>query len=111
MGLLMAPFFARRLAVPGRVVRDLADDARPASFDAAVRATAHYDFGQWRGIRCPVLATRGASDVFTPPSDLSQLAGVIPHVRLATIPRCGHFANIEQPGHVQRLLADFKYFS
>ncbi|WP_395399337.1 alpha/beta fold hydrolase [Arthrobacter sp. UC242_113] len=59
MGLLMSPFFTGPAAVPGHVVRGLGLDARPASFAAAVRAAAHYDFGQWRAIRCPVVATRG----------------------------------------------------
>ncbi|MFE4544318.1 alpha/beta fold hydrolase [Arthrobacter sp. NPDC056727] len=108
MGLLLSPLFADPSAVPGHVVRRLARDARPASFDAAVRATAHYDFGRWRAIRCPVLATRGDRDVFTPPSDLSRLAALVPHVRLVTIPRCGHFANIEQPEQVLRLLDELR---
>jgi pimeloyl-ACP methyl ester carboxylesterase len=86
MGMLMSSFFAHPSAVPGYVVRGLALDARPASFAAAARATAHYDFGQWRAIRCPVLATRGDSDVFTPSSDLLGLADVVPHVRLETMP-------------------------
>jgi pimeloyl-ACP methyl ester carboxylesterase len=104
MGLLLSPLFADPSAVPRHVIRGLASDARPASFDAAVRASVDYDFDQWRAIRCPVLATRGDSDVFTPPSDLFRLAGVVPHARLETIPRCGHFANIEQPAFLQRLL-------
>lgn len=108
MALLLSPLFADPSAVRGHVVRRLARDARPASFDAAVRAAAHYDFGQWRAIRCPVLATRGDRDVFTPPSDLFRLSDLVPHVRLATIPRCGHFANIEQPEHLQRLLDDVR---
>lgn len=108
LGLLLSPLFAGPAAVPGHVIQGLAGDARPASFDAAVRAAAHYDLGQWRGIQCPVLATRGDSDVFTPPSDLLRLAGFVPHVRSVTIPRCGHFANIEQPEHVLRLLDDLR---
>ena len=108
MGLLMAPFFADPAAVPKRVTRRLGSDARPASFAAAARAAAHYDFGQWRSIRCPVLATRGDSDVFTPPSDLFRLAEVVPHARLVSIPRCGHFATIEQPEQVHLLLSDLR---
>ncbi|MET3811979.1 pimeloyl-ACP methyl ester carboxylesterase [Arthrobacter sp. UYEF3] len=106
MGLLMSPFFADPAAISASVIRGLADDARPASFSAAARDAAHYDFGQWRVIRCPVLATRGDSDVFTLPSDLVRLADIVPHVQTATIPRCGHFANIEQPEIIQRLLDD-----
>ncbi|MHA7222391.1 alpha/beta fold hydrolase [Arthrobacter sp. RHLT1-20] len=106
MGALMSPFFADPAVISARVIRGLGDDARPASFSAAASAAAHYDFGQWRGIHCPVLATRGDSDVFTPPSDLVRLADVVPHARLVTIPRCGHFANIERPEQVQQLLDD-----
>jgi pimeloyl-ACP methyl ester carboxylesterase len=104
MGLLLSPFFANPAAIPKRVIRGLGDDARPAGFCAAARVAAHYDFGHWRGIRCPVLATRGDRDVFTPASDLARLADVVPHARLATIPRCGHFANVERPEQIRRLL-------
>jgi pimeloyl-ACP methyl ester carboxylesterase len=108
LGLVLSPFFADPPAVPRHVIRGLASDARPASFDAAVQAAAHYDFGQWRAVRCPVLATRGDSDVFTPPSDLLRLAAFVPHVRPETNPRCGHFANIDQPEPLQRLLDDLR---
>ncbi len=107
-GLVLSPFFAEPATIPAGVLRGLGDDARPASFSAAARAAAHYDFGQWRGIRCPVLATRGDSDVFTPASDLNRLAEIVPHARLVTIPRCGHFANIERPEYLQRLLDDLR---
>ena len=107
-GLVLSPFFADPAAVSAKVIRRLGDDARPAGFSAAARAAANYDFGQWRGIRCPVLATRGDSDVFTPPSDLNRLAEIVPHARLVTIPGCGHFANIERPEQVQRLLDDLR---
>jgi pimeloyl-ACP methyl ester carboxylesterase len=106
LGPLVSAFFAEPAAIPAGVIRELGEGARPASFSAAARAAAHYDFGQWRGIRCPVLATRGDSDVFTPPSDLARLADMVPHARRVTIPRCGHFANIERPEQVQRLLDD-----
>ena len=108
MGPLMSPFVADPAAISAGAIRGLGQDARPASFSAAARAAAHYDFGQWRGIRCPVLATRGDSDVFTPASDLVRLAEIVPHVQLVTIPRCGHFANIEQPEHVRRLLDELR---
>ncbi|MFE4226538.1 alpha/beta fold hydrolase [Arthrobacter sp. NPDC056886] len=105
---LMWPFFAEPAAIPAGVLRGLGDDARPASFSAAARAAAHYDFGQWRGIHSPALAIRGDRDVFTPRSDLVRLASIIPHVQTVTIPRCGHFANIERPEQVQRLLESLR---
>ena len=103
---LMSPFFAAPAAIPARVLRALGDDARPASFSAASRAAAGYDFDRWRGIRCPVLAIRGDSDVFTPKSDLDRLRELIPLARLVTIPDCGHFANFERPEELTRLLED-----
>jgi pimeloyl-ACP methyl ester carboxylesterase len=101
---LMSPFFAEPAAIPAGVLRGLGDGARPAGFSAAARAAAHYDFGLWHSIRCPVLAIRGDRDVFTPQSDLVRLAGIIPQVQKVTIPRCGHFATFERPDQVQRLL-------
>ena len=83
MGPLMSPFFADPAVIPAAVIRGLGDDARPASFSAAAKAAAHYDFAQWRGIRCPVLAIRGDRDVFTPASDLVRLADIVPHAQMA----------------------------
>ncbi len=106
MGPLMAPFFADSTAISPSVIRALGVDARPASFAAAAREAAQYDFGQWHSIACPVLATRGDSDVFTPPTDLVRLAEIVPHVKTVTIPRCGHFATIERPEQLHRLLGE-----
>ncbi|MCO4252680.1 alpha/beta fold hydrolase [Pseudarthrobacter raffinosi] len=106
MGPLMSPFFADPPGMSAGVIRGLGHNARPASFSAAARAVAHYDFNQWRGIRCPVLATRGETDVFTSPSDLDRLAATVPQVQTVTIQHCGHFAHVEQPEQVQRLLED-----
>lgn len=108
MRLLLSPLFADSAAVPVSLIRRLAEDARPASFGAAARAAALYDVGQWRSISCPVLAIRGDQDVFTPTSDLARLATLGPHVRTVTVPRCGHFAIVEQPGTVQELLDELR---
>ncbi len=104
MKVLMAPFFADPRNIDATVITALGQDARPASFAAAARAAAGYDFSRWRSITAPVLATRGAQDVFTPPSDLTRLAGLVPHAELLTIADCGHFAPIEQPDLVGGLL-------
>ncbi|WP_434613014.1 alpha/beta fold hydrolase [Arthrobacter sp. A5] len=104
---LMSPFFSHPHVIDGTVITALGEDARPAAFAAAARAAAGYDFSRWRGITAPVLAVRGLRDVFTPPSDLVRLAELVPHVRLVTIPGCGHFAPIEQPGFLAGLLAQY----
>ncbi|MET3175320.1 UNVERIFIED_ORG: pimeloyl-ACP methyl ester carboxylesterase [Arthrobacter sp. UYCu721] len=106
MGPLMSPFFADPAVISAGVIRGLVHDVRPASFSAAARAVAHYDFGQWRSISCPVLATRGDTDVFTSLSDLDRLTAIVPNVQTVTIPHCGHFANAEQPEQVRQLLKD-----
>ncbi len=105
MKVLMAPFFANPSSIDARVIRELGQDARPASFAAAARAAAGYDFNRWRSITAPVLATRGDRDVFTPPSDLARLAELVPHAELFTIADCGHFAPIEHPDLVDGMLA------
>ncbi|MCY0905418.1 alpha/beta fold hydrolase [Arthrobacter sp. H14-L1] len=104
MKVLMAPFFADPRGIDATVITALGQDARPASFAAAARAAAGYDFSRWRSITAPVLATRGDRDVFTPPSDLARLAELVPHAELFTIADCGHFAPIEQPDLVDVLL-------
>ncbi|MCD4851778.1 alpha/beta hydrolase [Arthrobacter sp. AK01] len=104
MRLLLSPLFADPAAIPAHVIRRLAREARPAAFSAATRAVAQYDFAQWRRISCPVLATRGECDAFTPQSDLDQLASLGSHIRTVTVQGCGHFAIAEQTAVVQQLL-------
>lgn len=106
MGLLMSPFFADRSAIPRGVIRSLGRDARPAGFVGAARAAAQYDFSLWRAIRCPAVAIRGESDVFSPPSDAARLADLVPQLRNVTLAHCGHFAHVEQPAQVRQLLLD-----
>ncbi|WP_311211904.1 MULTISPECIES: alpha/beta hydrolase [unclassified Arthrobacter] len=108
MRLLLSPLFADPAAIPADVIRGLGRDARPRAFCAATRAVAQYDVAQWHGIRCPVLAIRGDSDAFTPPSDLDQLASLGPHIRTVTVPNSGHFAIVELPAAVQHLLDELR---
>ncbi|WP_026543086.1 alpha/beta fold hydrolase [Paenarthrobacter nicotinovorans] len=106
MRLLLSPLFSDPNAVPAHIFRRLGHEARPRAFCAATRAVVAYDFAQWQGISCRVLALRGAADTFTPQSDLDQLAALGPHVRTATLPDCGHFGIAEQPAIVQQLLEE-----
>jgi len=59
------------------------------------------------GIRCPVLVVCGRSDLLTPPEHSLEIAAAIPGARLALIEDCGHLLTWEQPGQVNRLLADW----
>ena len=59
------------------------------------------------GIRCPTLVVCGQSDLLTPPEHSREIAAAIPGARLELIARCGHLLTWEQPGQVNRLLADW----
>ncbi|WP_413355247.1 alpha/beta fold hydrolase [Microbacterium sp. 1P06AB] len=102
--LLSAPLFAPPRRIDPSVVHALADEIRPRSFIAASRAAAAYDEASWRGIRCPVRSVRGARDVFVGPDDGAGLAALIEDFDERVLPDAGHFAAVEQPAEVARLL-------
>ncbi|MEV0769082.1 alpha/beta fold hydrolase [Nocardia salmonicida] len=49
----------------------------------------------------------GADDAATPVPHARQIASLIPHARLHTIPECGHSSSLEQPQAVTDLLHSF----
>ncbi len=102
--LLSAPLFAPPRRIDPSVVHALADEIRPRSFIAASRAAAAYDESSWRGIRCSVRSVRGARDVFVGPDDGAGLAALIEDFDERVLPDAGHFAAVEQPAEVARLL-------
>ncbi|WP_431198228.1 alpha/beta fold hydrolase [Leifsonia xyli] len=100
---LVSPLFAA--PVPG-VVHELARDLRPAAFVRAVATARDYPAGErWVRIRCPVLAIRGDHDVFVPARDDVLLAALVPGWRGVVLPGTGHFAHVEHPTAVARLVA------
>jgi len=101
---LSAPLFASPRRIDPSVVHTLADEIRPRAFLAASRAAAAYDESSWRGIRCPVRSVRGARDVFVGPDDAAGLSTLIRDVEETVLPGAGHFAAVEQPDDVLRLL-------
>jgi pimeloyl-ACP methyl ester carboxylesterase len=58
-------------------------------------------------IRCPVLLVVGRQDQWSPVSQHEQMLRLLPDARLEVIEEAGHFAPVEQPGTVARLVADF----
>ncbi|MEV8215602.1 alpha/beta hydrolase [Leifsonia sp. NPDC077715] len=99
---LVSPLF--RVRVPG-VAHELARDLRPAAFARAVAAARAYPAGErWARIQCPVLAIRGDHDVFVPARDDARLAALIPGWRTVVLPGTGHFAHVEHPTAVARLV-------
>lgn len=102
---LMSPLFGRRRDLDRSVVDALAAEVRPASFLLAARAAAAYDLHDWRGVRCPVRCLTGDRDVFTGPDDAVVLAALVRDLGSTTLPLTGHFAAVEHPVAVLRLLA------
>jgi pimeloyl-ACP methyl ester carboxylesterase len=55
-------------------------------------------------LRCPTLVVCGDADQLTPPENSREIAGLIPHARLVTLPRCGHMVTMERPAEVNASL-------
>ncbi|MFD6452949.1 alpha/beta fold hydrolase [Nocardia sp. NPDC060220] len=63
--------------------------------------------GELAAITVPTQIIVGADDAATPLPHARQIAALIPHARLHTIPACGHSSSLEQPEAVTELLRDF----
>lgn len=59
------------------------------------------------GIRVPALVACGDQDLLTPPKYSDWLAENLPNATRVTIPGAGHFACLERPAEVNRVLAGF----
>lgn len=58
-------------------------------------------------IQCPVLLMVGRQDEWAPVSQHQDMLNLLPDARLEIIENAGHFAPLEQPNTVSRLLSDF----
>ncbi|MFY9511334.1 MAG: alpha/beta hydrolase, partial [Rubrivivax sp.] len=61
-------------------------------------------------IACPVLLVTGDEDVVAPPQAVRLMAEKLhgaPAVRVAVLPRCGHWTPVERPEECQRELREF----
>lgn len=103
--LILGPLFARPFRLPRQIFKDLADDARPASFLAASSALRKYDAGTWRSIAAPTILARGSKDIFTRPAEFRALAALLPHAHVVVLPGTGHFAHLEDPAAIDGLLS------
>ncbi|WP_144715604.1 alpha/beta fold hydrolase [Curtobacterium pusillum] len=101
---LAAPVFTHVRRLDPSVLDAFVDELRPAGFTGAARSAAAYDLGRWRTIRCPVTAIAGRDDVFARVSDLDALRGLLPSLGTVLLDDCGHFAHVEQPLAVARVL-------
>ena len=59
------------------------------------------------GVRAPALVVWGEDDRIVPISAGHAYAKALPGARFATVPACGHFADMEQPEALARLVLDF----
>ena len=59
------------------------------------------------GVRAPALVVWGEDDRIVPISAGHAYAKALPGARFATVPTCGHFADMEQPEALARLVLDF----
>lgn len=102
--LLSAPLFADRDAIDSSVVDAFADEIRPSAFVRAARAAAVYDLRVFARISCPVRSVRGQHDVFSSDADGVWFARTVPDFREQRVPGAGHFAAIETPSLVLRVM-------
>lgn len=102
--LLAAPVFTHVRRLDRSVLDAFVDELRPERFTDAARAAAAYDVDRWRGITCPVTAIAGRDDVFARVSDLDALRSLVPRTRTVLLDDCGHFAHVERPDAVARVL-------
>lgn len=103
--LVLRPFVVSPAALTGPVVTALAVDARPAAFAVAADALEHFDFSHWKAAGGTQVLLRGERDVFTPATEMDELARLLPHARVHVLPGTGHFAHIEDPEAVARILS------
>ena len=68
------------------------------------RPDARLSMLDWRG---PLLLITGRQDVFSPIAQHQEIADLCPQAQLEIIENAGHFAPVEQPAQVARLLADW----
>jgi pimeloyl-ACP methyl ester carboxylesterase len=58
-------------------------------------------------IQCPVLLMVGKQDQWSPVSQHEDMLRLLPNACMEIIEDAGHFAPVEQPGQVVRVLSDF----
>lgn len=68
---------------------------------------AHETLDRLPSISCPVLVVHGEDDLITRPDYNRRVADAIPGAKLATIPRGGHLAYLEQPAAMNGAIEAF----
>ncbi|WIB78985.1 alpha/beta hydrolase [Curtobacterium sp. MCPF17_002] len=102
--LVASPVFTHVRRLHPSVLDAFVDELRPTGFTGAARSAARYDLDGWGAVTCPVTAIAGRDDVFARVSDLDALGALLPRVRTVLLDDCGHFAHVEHPDAVARVL-------
>ncbi|HMO06560.1 MAG TPA: alpha/beta hydrolase [Paracoccaceae bacterium] len=68
------------------------------------RPDASATIGAWTG---PMLLITGRQDIWSPVAQHEEIARLCPQAQLEIVENAGHFAPVEQPGTVARLLTDW----
>lgn len=88
------------------VVRSMARDAGPATFERQQRAIMSRADSRPRlgAIRCPTVVICGAEDALMPLPIHEELRDAIAGAKLHVVPECGHLAPLERPAAVAAAL-------
>ena len=78
----------------------------PEGFAESCEALASAKGADLRLINCPTLIVTGEEDPIAPPGAARGLAERIKGAKLKTLPRCGHWTQIEQPKECARLASE-----
>jgi 3-oxoadipate enol-lactonase len=78
----------------------------PEGFAESCEALASARGADLRLINCPTLIVTGEEDPIAPPGAAQGLAERIKGARLKTLPRCGHWTQVEQPKECARLASE-----
>jgi 3-oxoadipate enol-lactonase len=106
--LLGATSHQQRPELVARVRRTIESNPPRGIADALAGLAARADsMPTLREIRVPTLVVVGEEDTITPPAEAEALQRGIAGSRLATIPRAGHLANLENPEEFNRQLRAF----
>jgi pimeloyl-ACP methyl ester carboxylesterase len=88
------------------VLENMAQNMRPKSFLLAAQNGKGYDpYNQWSKITIPLYALFGSADHLVPPKpDAERLGRAVPRARIDIVQDAGHFAHVERPADVVKLL-------
>ena len=88
------------------VRRSVLTNLQPRSFALAARNGIAYDAAQrWGRITVPTVGIFGTEDHLVPPRDAHEFADALPKANVTILPGVAHFAHLERPHEVARLLS------